>query len=254
MDFQETIELVRSTDSIIFNEDALQRTHEKGEFDYATDIDVGVQKYLKEKLKEMCPEAGMLGEEGKHTEPDLSKPLWILDPVDGTTNLMFHMQLSAVSLAYCENGEITAGIVYNPFMKELFTAQKGGGAFLNGKPVRVNKAADMAHSVIGVGTNPYYRELADSSFERIKRVFLKCMDIRRLGAASLDMCYTACGRQNAFFEMKLKPWDYSAGLLIVEEAGGKVTDANGDSIRTGSDSSVLASNGTIHEEMVEVLR
>ncbi len=174
---------------------------------------------------------------------------WILDPIDGTTNLIHDYQHSVVSLALYEKGEITLGIVYDPFREDVYHAQKGRGSFLNGTPIHVSDAAALRETIISVGTSPYDRELADENFNRIRRVFDHAQDIRRTGTAALDLAYVACGRTGGFFEPRLSPWDFAAGQLLVKEAGGRVTDFAGEELDFLKRGSVAASNGKIHEEL-----
>ena len=195
---------------------------------------------------------GFLAEEQEN--PDYSgKPAWILDPIDGTTNLIHDYRMSAVSLAFYDGREVVFGAVYNPFTEELFTAEKGKGAFLNGKLIRCTETQAIGSCLAAIGTAPYYKEEAAQNFERFQKVFLACQDIRRSGSAALDLCYVACGRIDAYFERHLKPWDYAAGLLLVWEAGGCVTDWQGKALDVTRRNDVLATNGRVHEWFLEAL-
>ena len=135
----------------------------------------------------------------------------------------------------------------------MFIAKKGEGAFLNSDPIHVSVAETLSESLVTIGTSPYYHELADWNFKVFKEVFLSCQDIRRLGSAALDMAYVACGRVDAFFEAILQPWDFSAAKLLIEEAGGKVTDFAGKELPVGMPGAVLAGNGKINEELLRIL-
>lgn len=176
---------------------------------------------------------------------------WILDPVDGTTNLMHDYQHSVVSLALCSQKEIVMGIVYDPFHDELFSAVKEEGSFLNGKPIHVSSATKLSETIIGIGTAK--RELAKENFARFLKVYENSQDVRRLGSAALELAYTACGRQGGYFEIYLNPWDYAAGMLLVQEAGGKVTDWNGNALDPAKGSHVVGTNGQVHEEILKLL-
>ena len=147
-----------------------------------------------------------------------------MDPIDGTTNLIYDYKLSAVSLGLYEQGEITMGIVYNPFTDEMFTAAKGEGAYLNGVSIHTSEEVELRNSIISYGSCPYDKSHAKELFPMFERIFVNCADFRRTGSAAIDFCYVACGRQHGFLELNLKPWDYAAGSLIVQEAGGVVTD------------------------------
>ena len=250
MDIQRIISLVKETKGIITNRDMASHVKEKGVADYVTQVDVAVQEFLKNALHTLAPEIQFLGEETGLQRMD-SDSYWILDPVDGTTNLMHDYQHSVVSLALCRQKEIIMGIVYDPFHDELFYAAKGEGCFLNGRPIHVSSAQKLSETIIGVGTAK--RELAKENFSRFLQVYENSQDIRRLGSAALELAYTACGRQGGYFEVYLNPWDYAAGMLLVQEAGGKVTDWNGKALNPAQGSQVAGTNGRVHEELLKLL-
>ncbi len=250
MDIQRIISLVKETKGIITNRDMASHVKEKGVADYVTQVDVAVQDFLKKALHTLAPEIQFLGEETGLQRMD-SDSYWILDPVDGTTNLMHDYQHSVVSLALCRQKEIIMGIVYDPFHDELFYAAKGKGCFLNGRPIHVSSAQKLSETIIGVGTAK--RELAKENFSRFLQVYENSQDIRRLGSAALELAYTACGRQGGYFEVYLNPWDYAAGMLLVQEAGGKVTDWNGKALNPAQGSQVAGTNGRVHEELLKLL-
>ena len=250
INIDKAVELVLETKRFFDDYEMTSHIKTKGPADFVTETDMTIQAFLCEQLKEAYPDIQFMGEEKSNAEIDFSGKLWILDPVDGTTNLIHHYNHSAVSLALAENGKITAGIIYCPFTSELFTACKGKKAFLNGKMIQVSAAASLEESLISVGTNPYERKDAVHTFELMKNVFLRCQDIRRSGSAALDLAYVACGRAEAYFEMNLKPWDFAAGLLIVEEAGGSVSDYAGEPLRLDHPSDVMATNGRIRNELM----
>ncbi|HIT53665.1 MAG TPA: inositol monophosphatase [Candidatus Fimivicinus intestinavium] len=252
MEIQRMIELVRGAQSILMDENAARQVTVKGVADYVTQVDLRVQAYFQQRLAALDPQAAFLAEE-KENEKVAGKPAWILDPVDGTTNLIHDYRMSAVSLAYYDGASVACGVVYNPFTQELFTAQRGGGAFLNGVPIRCSAARTMDDCLAAIGTAPYYKAEAAQNFALFQKVFLACQDIRRSGSAALDLCYVACGRIDAYFERHLKPWDYAAGLLLVQEAGGCVTDWQGHLPEVTKPGNVLATNGKLHEQFLELL-
>ena len=250
MDIQRIISLVKETKGIIINREMAARVKEKSVADYVTQVDVTVQNFLKEELYKLAPDIQFLGEETGLQQMS-AENYWILDPVDGTTNLIHDYHHSVVSLAlYCRN-EIVLGIVYNPYHEELFSAIKGKGSFLNGHPIHVSSAQTLSETIIGIGTAK--RELAKENFARFLKVYEHSQDIRRLGSAALELAYTACGRQGGYFETYLNPWDYAAGWLLVEEAGGKVTDWNGNPLDPTQGSQVVGTNGKVHGEMLKLL-
>lgn len=254
IDPEQVLALIRQTDAILFDEASVADVREKGEADYVTRVDVGVQQFLKEKLAERYPSIGMISEEQEQFAADPRGSFWILDPVDGTTNLIHHYQMSAVALALYECGEITFSAVYNPFSRECFTAVKGQGAWLNGGRIRVSGTGRLDHALVSYGSSPYEKERAHGLFEFYERIFLRCADFRRTGSAELDLCYVACGRQDAYLEQNLKPWDYAAGALIVKEAGGRVAGWDGRELPWLENSDVIATNGKIEAEFREAVR
>ena len=250
MDIQRIISLVKETKRIITNREMAAHVKEKGVADYVTQVDVAVQDFLKKELYILAPDIQFLGEETGLQRMN-TDCYWILDPVDGTTNLMHNYQHSVVSLALCREKEIVLGIVYDPFHDELFHAAKGKGCFLNEKPIHVSSARKLSETIIGIGTAK--RELAKENFARFLKVYENSQDVRRLGSAALELAYTACGRQGGYFEVYLNPWDYAAGMLLVQEAGGKVTDWNGKALDPAQGCQVAGTNGQVHEELLKLL-
>lgn len=251
MDIEQVIGLVKETKAIIMNRELAADVSEKGVADYVTRVDVAVQDFLRHKLHLLAPEIQFLGEE-TGLQPMDAESYWILDPVDGTTNLMHDYRHSVVSLALCRRGEIATGIVYDPFHDELFLAVKGSGSYLNGRAIRVAPSMALSETIIGIGTAR--RDDAANNFARFLRVYERSQDIRRLGSAALELAYTACGRQGGYFEGWLNPWDYAAGMLLVEEAGGRVTDWEGRGLDPACGSTVVATNGHLHDELLGLLR
>lgn len=251
---EKLIELIRETKKIAYDLSSAHDITVKGTADFVTKVDMGIQEFLRPRLKEMCPDIQFMSEEKDNSSIDPRGKVWVLDPIDGTTNLIHDYKMSAVSLGLTDNGVPILGIVYNPFTHELFSAKKGEGAFLNEMPIHVSKAETLERSLISVGTSPYYKELTDDNFEIIKRLFKASEDIRRCGSAAMDLCYTACGRIDGYFERRLKPWDYTAGIVILREAGGEVTSLAGGEPSYSFPTDIAASNGYIHEEMMSVIK
>ena len=251
---QNVIDLVKSTKEIVFSEEKLSEIMEKGYADFVTGVDLAVEGYIKDKLFEMYPDVQFMGEEGEKGNIDFSGKVWILDPIDGTSNLIHHLNMSAVSLALVENNVPVFGVVYNPFTDEIFTAEKGKGAYYNGKPIHVSDKKTVKESFVSVGTSPYNEDLREKSLVVIAKLLRNCTDIRRMGAASLDLCYVAMGKFDCFYEEILRPWDYAAGAVIIEEAGGKISDLDGNRLSFESSRGILASNGFTHEELMHLTR
>ncbi|MBP3489274.1 MAG: inositol monophosphatase [Roseburia sp.] len=250
---EKLIEIIKSTKPFFENRAAAGDIKVKGRADYATQVDESVQRYLLDEFAKLYPEIGFLGEENYSGE-NVSGATWIVDPVDGTTNLIHDYRQSAVSVALAVDGQIVLGIIYNPYTDELYYAGAGKGAYKNGKKISVSAVCDMEHSLISIGTSPYYHEYAENNFEVFKKIFLQCEDIRRSGSAALDLARVAEGSCEAYFERNLKIWDYAAGMLLVEEAGGKVTDYAGT--RIGTDvtvNDVVAGNFKLQEALLNIL-
>ena len=249
MNYNQIIELVHSTKRIILNEEMARDVTVKGAADYVTKVDVAVQEYLRQELEKTSPDIILLAEEQENNHLDKDKSYWILDPVDGTTNLIHNYQMSAVSLGLYEAGRIIFGIVYNPFTEETFHAVRGQGAFLNGKPIHVSHRDSFADCVISLGSCPYEKDKAKWLFPIFEKVFMETADFRRCASAALDLCYVAAGRVDGYFEFNLKPWDYAAGSLIVEEAGGKITDWDGEKLPYLANASILTATPEIYERL-----
>ncbi len=243
-----------------FNIDNLQQ--KAGDRDVLTEYDTRAQNKIKEIILNAFPSHQFLGEEdvapGRDAAADaISKNvtasnLWIVDPIDGTTNFAHSMPLSGVIIAYAEAGIITLGIIYDPFHDEMFVAFKGKGAYCNNLPITVDKAKTISSSVLGTGSPPNIDSL--NGCLRAQQVLSdKCRTIRILGAACLNVAWTANGRMSAYFETDMNVWDVAAGALLITEAGGKVTDIDGNPY-TLSTRSFVSSNGLIHEELLKYLR
>ncbi len=254
MEWQAVIRLVEQAGAILLDRAAAQKITVKGRADYVTQVDFAVQEFLKTELGALTPDLPLMSEEQDNRTLDFSKPVWILDPVDGTTNLIHGFPASAVSLGLLEQGKVTLGVVYNPFRQELFTAKAGQGAFCNGASIQVKPTADLAHSLIAIGTSPYDRELIPKNFALFAKLFAQCEDIRRTGSAALDLCDLACGRTDGYLERNLKPWDYAGASVILTEAGGVLTDFAGQPVDFTQNSDCLASAPGLHPALLDILR
>jgi len=244
-------DIVREAAKLFADRNAAEHIMEKGHCDYVTAVDEAVQAFMQKQLGALYSEIQFMGEEQDNSEIDMSGLVWVLDPVDGTTNLIHDYQSSAISLALLENREPILGIVYNPYMDEMFWAEKGKGSFLNGRPIHISNAECMAESLISVGTSPYYKDKADEIFKTFTEIYKDCQDIRRCGSAAIDLAHVACGRIDAYLEQHLKIWDFAAGVLLVREAGGEVLDYIGEKRTMESVGDVVAGNGRIARILVE---
>jgi len=227
----------------------------KSDVDLVTQYDVAVEKLLKKLLGEAFPEHTLIGEESSDDRTFPEKAIYI-DPIDGTTNFVHGIPFCAISIGIWEAQRPVAGCVYNPVLEELFYAEKGKGATLNGEPMRIDDTAEtLPHSLIATGF-PYTKVDQGEDYEWVLRTMRSLLphtrDIRRLGSAAIDLCYVAKGTFAGFYEINLKPWDVAAGILMIEEAGGKVSREDG-SPYTLDHRVIVASNGIIHDMLVEKL-
>jgi len=224
----------------------------KGEANIVTEVDKRSEKLIVELLLSRFPKHSILGEEGTNLTGS-SGLKWIIDPLDGTTNYAHDYPIFCVSVALEEHGEIIVGAIYQPIFDELFTAEKGKGAYLNGRQIRVSRVSRLRESLLSTGFP--YDVLQDPTMAM--RYFASFVDtaqaVRRDGSAALDLCYVAMGRFDAFWEVRLKPWDSAAGVLIVAEAGGKVTDFQGGAYSVYGEE-LMATNAAIHTEMLHIFQ
>jgi myo-inositol-1(or 4)-monophosphatase len=232
------------------------RVDKKGAIDLVTEIDIAIEREFRAMIAERFPDHVVLGEEFESRGDREATPpfCWVFDPIDGTTNYAHGLPIFCSSLALEIDGELAVGAIYDPNRGELFTAERGQGARLNGRPIRVSTAADTLIDSLLVTGFHYGVHKDPGELMRLFEAFIRrSRAVRRLGSAAIDLCYVACGRVDAFYEMKLQPWDIAAGALIVQEAGGTISTVDGDPFRSRA-GSVLASNGRIHAAMVEVIR
>lgn len=236
------IDIVHECGEIILEATDIQRkTHLKeGRGNFVTEYDSKVQAMLKEKLLTLLPEAAFFGEEDEADKTDISKGYaFIVDPIDGTANFTRGLDHSCISVALAKDGYPIKGVIYNPYKKETYYAERGGGAFCNGEPIHVSDKS-LEEGLVFFGTAPYNVELTNTTINMLSRYFLKTQDVRRSGSAALDLCTIACGKAELYFEMILSPWDYAAGALIVEEAGGIVSRSDGAPLTFDKKQAVVA--------------
>lgn len=251
VDILKVQQVVREAAKLFSDRDATAQIKQKGAFDYVTAVDEAVQEFIKKELGKLYPEIQFIGEESDNSEVDWDGLVWVLDPVDGTTNLIHDYQNSAISLALMDHRELLMGIVYNPFIEEMYYAEKGKGSFLNGKRIHVSQAKHMNESLISVGTSPYHKYEADEIFQTFAALYKDCQDLRRCGSAAIDMAHVACGRIEAYTEKHLKIWDYAAATLLVREAGGTVLDYQGNEFTMEPVGNIIAGNASIPAILAE---
>ena len=220
-----------------------------------TVYDVAVQNFLLGEIAKAIPEAVFIAEE-KENDPSVlnGKYCFVVDPIDGTSNFAHGYRHSCISLALFSYGEAVFSAIYNPYQDEMFSAIKGGGAFVNGKKMSVGNR-DFSHSIAAFGTSPYYKEEhGERTFKLATELYKQCSDVRRLGSAALDMAYLASGRNDLFFECLLSPWDFAAGYLLIKEAGGIVTDMEGNELTFTAPSSVMAASPSVYNQFLEFVK
>ena len=231
-------------------------TEYKGDVDLVTVADRTAEKLIRSRLSEVFPDHGIYGEEGTRDRLE-GEFRWYVDPLDGTTNFAHGFPQFCVSMGLeqrpsglkpTEDGTLVAGVIYDPLRDELFSAEKGKGAFLNGKPMRTSSIPRLAEALLATGF-PSRKRHASPNIHFYQEFTLRSHGVRRAGSAALDLAYVAAGRLEGFWEFNLNPWDTAAGILLVEEAGGRVTDFKGRHFRIDSHE-ILASNGDIHEELL----
>jgi myo-inositol-1(or 4)-monophosphatase len=219
--------------------------------DLVTEADRRSEALLLERIAREYPDHGVLAEEGSARKAR-SRFRWVLDPLDGTTNFAHGFPHYAVSIALEEDGVAVAGVVYDVCRGELFAAERGGGAFLNGHPIRVSGVSDLQHALLATGF-PYDRHVSPANnLDHFRNLELRAHGVRRAGSAALDLCYVGAGRFDGFWEMKLQRWDVAAAALVVAEAGGTLTDFAGGAF-DGSGLETVATNGLVHAELVAAL-
>jgi myo-inositol-1(or 4)-monophosphatase len=224
----------------------------KGAVNLVTEMDLLSEKIIVAEIRKRFPEHAVLAEESASVEKD-SPFRWIIDPLDGTTNYAHGLPIFCISIALAKEEEVILGVVYDPTRDELFTAEKGKGARLNGRKIRVSSESNLSRSLLATGFPYDLRESKIDNFDHFHNFAIRAQAVRRAGSAALDLCYVAAGRFDGFWEMKLAPWDLAAGSLMVVEAGGRVTNFLGKPLAL-SGKHVLASNGRIHPAMLRILK
>ncbi len=246
------VEVVKQAGEIVsrgFYED--KSINFKGNIDLVTEYDVAAENFIKDKLSKLFPNHELVGEESSEAFAEHSKDSIYIDPIDGTTNFVHGLPHIAVSIGVYTGGVGQYGVVYNPITNELFTGEYGKGAYLNGKQLHVSKTDSIENSLIATGF-PYDKKI-DLIIPNLEKVLKSSRGIRRLGVASLDICYVARGVFDAYYETTLKPWDMAAGNIILREAGGEVYDFKGDKHEMKTDD-ILATNKLITNDMLEIIK
>jgi myo-inositol-1(or 4)-monophosphatase len=245
--------VVRAGDMMMARVGGGVRIDKKSAIDLVTEVDVAIERMFRDLIATRFPDHAVLGEEFGGSLIVPAGPCWVFDPIDGTTNFAHGLPIFCSSVALELDGVAEIGAIYDPSRRELFVAERGAGAFLNGRPIRVSTAATLIDAMLVTGF-PYDVHTRLDEIVGLFRAFVgKARAVRRLGSAALDLCYVAAGRMDGFWERELNAWDIAAGALLVNEAGGRVTGLDGDPFSSRG-LSVLATNDLIHEAMLDVIR
>lgn len=224
-----------------------------GSSNFVTKYDSMVQNFLIKKLTALVPDAAFIGEEDGYSEGKIAEgKTFIIDPIDGTTNFICGFPVCGICVGLAERGTAEIGVVYNPYREELFAARRGGGAFLNGKPLKLADHS-LEEGVLCMDTAPYTPEIRKDLFDNLLKLSHLCMDMRSIGSAALSICYVACGRSAAYLSPKLCVWDYAAASVILTEAGGIITDWDGKELGLATGVSVLTGTPKAHREAASML-
>lgn len=230
----------------------INKTESKGQNNFVTYVDKQSEQLLIRRLEDLIPEAGFIAEEGTSSRRG-NQYNWVIDPLDGTTNFMHRVHPYAVSIGLQEENEIIAGVVQEVGGNETFTAWKEGGAWLNGKRIEVSHTPRLSESLVATGFPYNLFDRLDPYMELLKHLVRNTHGVRRLGSASIDLAYVACGRFECFFEYDLKPWDIAAGMLLVREAGGRFSDFSGNTSKLDGDETIAA-NDLVYNELLHVIQ
>ena len=224
----------------------------KGPIEMGTEVDKQAEDYIVSKIREPFPSHSIIAEESGKLDGEKEKR-WFIDPVDGTSNYARGLPLFATSIAYAEKGEMRLGCIYDPMRDECFYAEKGSGAWLNGKTIHVSNTKELINAMLVTGF-PYDIHKKENNINHFSNIIREVHTLRRLGSAALDLVYVASGRLDGYWEIDISPWDIAAGTLIIEEAGGTVTTTNGNSVYMRPPYDLIASNGILHDRLLNFFK
>lgn len=251
---EKIIEIVKQAGQIYKNADLDLGIEEKGSnVNLVTKYDKMIQDFLFENLEKIVPDAHFFGEEGNENKELTDGYCFIIDPIDGTTNFIKGFQHSAISVGLAHNKELVLGVVYDPDLDNIYYAEKGKGAYLNGKQIHVSNCS-MKDSLVLFGTCPYEHHLAPRTFDLAEKVFYECLELRRSGTAALDICYVASGKCDLYFELILRPWDWAGATMILLEAGGVFSKADESELKLNEIKSYVCGNPKNIKEFYEIYK
>lgn len=268
IDVFRVIEIVYKAKKLVLSGKEIKQIGNKNDYDFVTETDLKISNYLKTQLSKLYPDIFFVTEE--ELEHRFSERFFIVDPIDGTTNLIRDYKMSSISLAFVENGIVQFGVVFNPFSGELFWAYKDEGSYLfnakNGiKKLNINEykssciklccnSFELNSSIIEFGASTSKKEEAEETFSRGKKIFENCLDLRRICSTAIVLCYIACGRLDGYFEKYIKPWDFAAGMLIVEEAGGVLSTWDDKALPLDKECSIVCAQKNIFKKLKELVK
>ncbi len=251
---EKIIDIIRKAGEIYNSADRDKGVKEKGSaVNLVTKYDKMIQDYIESELLKLIPSARFFDEESEGENRLTDGWCFIIDPIDGTTNFIKGYQHSGISVALAKDKELVIGVVYDPDLDNMFYAEKGKGAYLNGERIFASDC-DMQHSLVLFGTCPYEHELAHKTFTVTEEVFYRALEVRRGGSAALDICYVASGKSDLYYEFILRPWDWAGAVLILNEAGGIATDCDGGALDLGAVKSFCCGNKNNLEEFYEIYK
>lgn len=268
MDYNKIIQLVYEARKIVFSKSKRSHVENKNPYDFVTAVDTGISDFLKAELNKLYPDVAFMTEEEAHHT--FAEKIFILDPIDGTTNLIYDYKMSSISLAYAEQGQVVFGVVFNPFTKEMFFAIRGNGSYCVSTARGIGwllalgvenyrkaplKCSDrgLKRAIVEFGASSSHKEMTQETFARASRVFENCLDLRRICSSALAVCYIAAARLDGYFEKIIKPWDYAAAILILAEAGGRSSDWSGAPLPLDREGTIICTNGVIYDDLRKLL-
>lgn len=250
MNYQAIIDLVKEAGQFVFDDSLRSSIDMKGAADYVTAVDLKISTFVKERLAVLTPDIGFMSEE---EDGEIAPQRWILDPIDGTTNLVYDYNFSSVSLAYFDGSHVDFGVIYNPYNGDLFVSKRGEGVYLNGKKLPQAPDREPTDCLIEFGAGSTKKQFTDESFTIGREVFRGCLDLRRSCSSALAVAYVAAGKLNGYFERSIKPWDYAAATLMLEECGALCTDWDGNPIQFEKASSYLCGTPKAYRYLYETI-
>lgn len=249
---EEIKEIAYAVGQMFLERETFKTDEKAGSNNIVTSMDLKAQEYIIKECQKILPEAKFIAEEKENIVLS-DEYTWIIDPLDGTTNFAYDYQFSAVSIALAKNREVIYGVVYNPYLDQMFSAEKGKGSYLNDQKLSVSNF-ELKDALLAVGTSPYNKDKSSITFTKLQKCFENARDLRRSGSAALDICYVASGKVDGFYEEVLAIWDYAAASLILTEAGGEIGAYGVELFKELNAVTVVGSNGRFQLELVDIVK